>query len=104
MSVPRASVSELRSGLSLRANFAWTVLGNVVYSGCQGGMLIVLAKLGSASMVGQFALGLAVATPVIMFPNLMTGVATARPSANWPTIDAEPNLASTISMPPWHPE
>jgi O-antigen/teichoic acid export membrane protein len=33
-------------------------------------MLVVLAKVGSALMVGQFALGLAVATPVITFANL----------------------------------
>ena len=33
--------------LSLRKNFAWTLSGNIVYSGCQWGMLIALAKLGS---------------------------------------------------------
>ena len=58
------------SGLSLRHNFAWTLAGNVVYAGCQWGMLIVLAKLGSPVMVGQFALGLAITAPVIMFANL----------------------------------
>lgn len=58
------------SGLSLRHNFAWTLAGNVVYAGCQWGMLIVLAKLGSPVMVGQFALGLAVTAPVIMFSQL----------------------------------
>jgi O-antigen/teichoic acid export membrane protein len=55
---------------SLRANFAWTFLGSLVYTGCQWGMLVVLAKLGSPEMVGQFALGLAVAAPVMMFTNL----------------------------------
>lgn len=58
------------SGLSLRHNFAWTLAGNVVYAGCQWGMLIVLAKLGSPVMVGQFALGLAITAPVIMLTNL----------------------------------
>jgi O-antigen/teichoic acid export membrane protein len=33
-------------------------------------MLMVLTKLGSPEMVGQFALGLAVTTPIIMFANL----------------------------------
>jgi O-antigen/teichoic acid export membrane protein len=33
-------------------------------------MLVVLAKLGSAQMVGLFALGLAVGAPVMMFTNL----------------------------------
>ena len=55
---------------SLRANFAWTFAGNVLYGACQWGMLSVLAKLGSPSIVGQFTLGLAVAAPVFMFTNL----------------------------------
>lgn len=55
---------------SLRANFSWTFVGNVVYAGCQWAMLVVLAKLGSAAVVGQFALGLAVTAPVIMLTNL----------------------------------
>jgi O-antigen/teichoic acid export membrane protein len=55
---------------SLRANFAWTFAGNVLYGACQWGMLSVLAKLGNASIVGQFTLGLAVAAPVFMFTNL----------------------------------
>ncbi|MGI8856402.1 MAG: hypothetical protein ACR2JW_11675, partial [Thermomicrobiales bacterium] len=51
---------------SLRANFSWTFVGNVVYAACQWGMLVVLAKLGSPEVVGQFALGLAITAPVIM--------------------------------------
>src|SRR5271166_539539 len=56
--------------LSLRSNFSWTFAGNVVYAGCQWGMLIVLAKLGSPERVGQFTLGLALTAPVIMLTNL----------------------------------
>jgi len=56
--------------LSLRSNFAWTLAGNLIYAGSQWGMLVVLAKLGSAQMVGLFALGLAVGAPVMMFTNL----------------------------------
>lgn len=56
--------------LSLRRNFSWTLLGNVVHAGCQWGVIVVLAKLGSPEMVGQFALALAIVTPVIMFSNL----------------------------------
>lgn len=58
------------SGLSLRLNFSWTFVGNIIYAACQWGMLVVLAKLGSPEIVGQFALGLAVTAPVIMFSNL----------------------------------
>lgn len=64
------SAHHFLSRLSLRANFSWTFVGNVVYAGCQWGMLVVLAKLGSPEMVGQFALGLAITAPVIMFTNL----------------------------------
>ncbi len=31
-------------GASLRWNFSWTFVGNIIYSGCQWGMLVVLAK------------------------------------------------------------
>jgi len=56
--------------ISLRANVAWTTCGNVVYAMSQWAMLASIAKLGSPYMVGQFALGLAVAAPVYMFTNL----------------------------------
>lgn len=56
--------------LTLRRNFSWTFTGNLVYAGSQWGMLVLLAKLGSPEMVGQFTLGLAVTAPVIMFTNL----------------------------------
>jgi len=59
-----------RPSPSLRVNFKWTLAGNLVYSLCQWGMLSVLAKAGSVSIVGQFALGLAISAPVFMFTNL----------------------------------
>jgi O-antigen/teichoic acid export membrane protein len=54
----------------MRSNFVWTLAGYVVYAACQWGMLVTLAKLGTTEMVGQFALGLAITAPVIMFTNL----------------------------------
>ena len=56
--------------LTLGRNFSWTFTGNLIYAASQWGMLVVLAKLGSPEMVGQFTLGLAVTAPVIMFTNL----------------------------------
>src|SRR5690606_6566465 len=56
--------------LSLRRNFSWTFAGNVVYAASQWGMLVVLARVGTPEMVGQFALGLAVTAPIILFANL----------------------------------
>jgi O-antigen/teichoic acid export membrane protein len=55
---------------SLRLNVSWTFAGNVIYAACQWGMLVVLAKLGSPEMVGQFAFALAVTAPVFMLTNL----------------------------------
>ena len=60
----------LTKALPLRANFAWTFFGNVVYAGCQWGMLSIISKLGSPEMVGKFALGLAIAGPIIIFADL----------------------------------
>ncbi len=54
----------------LRVTFAWTLAGNVIYAGCQWGMISVLAKLGSTIAVGQFALALAITAPVFMLTNL----------------------------------
>jgi O-antigen/teichoic acid export membrane protein len=55
---------------TLRRNLSWTVVGNVFYAATQWAMLIMLAKLGTPQMVGMFALGLAIAAPVLMFTNL----------------------------------
>jgi O-antigen/teichoic acid export membrane protein len=54
----------------LRVTFAWTLAGNIIYAGCQWGMISVLAKLGSTTAVGQFALALAITAPVIMLTNM----------------------------------
>jgi O-antigen/teichoic acid export membrane protein len=56
--------------LTLRRNFSWTFAGNIVYAASQWGILVMLAKLGSPEMVGQFTLGLAVTAPVLMLTNL----------------------------------
>jgi O-antigen/teichoic acid export membrane protein len=56
--------------LSLRRNFSWTLVGNIVYAVCQWAILLVLAKLGSPEVVGRFALALAVTAPIFMFTNL----------------------------------
>jgi O-antigen/teichoic acid export membrane protein len=57
-------------GLSLRANFSWTFVGNSIYSACQWGALVALAKLTSPVLVGQYSLGVAIAMPVISLTGL----------------------------------
>lgn len=57
--------------LTLRHNFSWNIMGNFLYTLCQWGMVVVLAKLGgNAEMVGQFTLGLAVVAPVMLFTGM----------------------------------
>jgi O-antigen/teichoic acid export membrane protein len=56
--------------LSLRRNFSWTMIGNLIYAGSQWGILVALTKLGGPEMTGQFTLGLAVTAPVFMLTNL----------------------------------
>jgi O-antigen/teichoic acid export membrane protein len=55
---------------SLRLNFSWTIVGNVVYGGTQWGILVLLARLGDPGAVGQFSLGLAIAAPIMLFASL----------------------------------
>jgi len=55
---------------SLRLNFGWTLLGNIVYAVTQWGILVLLARLGSPGAVGQFSLGLAITAPVMLFASL----------------------------------
>lgn len=63
-------MTDLATPLSLRRNFSWTFAGNLVYAASQWGILVVIARLGTPEMVGQFALALAVTAPVVMFANL----------------------------------
>lgn len=68
---PNAVVAaSLPRSVSLRRNFALTLTGNVIYAACQWGILICIAKLGTAAMLGQFALALAIAAPVFMMTGL----------------------------------
>jgi O-antigen/teichoic acid export membrane protein len=54
----------------LRIGFGWSLFGWVGYAGCQWLMLSVMAKLGNAVVVGQFAFALALSAPVFMLTNL----------------------------------
>jgi hypothetical protein len=61
--------SRLRSDphrLTLRVNFLWMLNGNVVYAASQWGMLVVLAKLGTPQLVGEFALAPAITAPIVI--------------------------------------
>ncbi|HEV2491360.1 MAG TPA: oligosaccharide flippase family protein [Candidatus Acidoferrales bacterium] len=62
--------AQKREPASLRADFSWMLVGNAVYASAQFATLMLLAKLLRPEMVGQYALGLAVVYPVMMFANL----------------------------------
>src|SRR5947199_9712010 len=55
---------------ALRRNVAWALVGNLGYSACQWGVLVCMAKLGTETDVGRFALGLALTAPIITLTNL----------------------------------
>jgi O-antigen/teichoic acid export membrane protein len=72
---PTPLAVQQREGTSLRADFSWTFLGNAVYTGGQLVTLMLLAKLTRPELVGQYALGLAIAVPVITLASLQLRLA-----------------------------
>lgn len=67
VAAPRAG---LVADTRLRANVAWMLLGNFWQGLSQWTLVVALAKMGSAEMVGSYTLGLAIALPVFMFSSL----------------------------------
>jgi O-antigen/teichoic acid export membrane protein len=61
---------DVSGGLTLRANFSWTFVGNIINAASWFTMTIVLARLGTPEDVGKFALGLATTAPIFMFATL----------------------------------
>ena len=59
-----------KAGKRLHIDFAWVLSGNVIYSACQWAIVIALAKLGNPQQVGEYALGMAVSAPIVLFANL----------------------------------
>ncbi|HEX9006986.1 MAG TPA: MATE family efflux transporter [Bacteroidota bacterium] len=55
---------------SLRANFSWTIAGNLFFSACSWAVLSLIAKLGTPEMVGQYTLAIAIVVPVMTFAQL----------------------------------
>ncbi len=74
---PKLAAGRAMTPQTLRRSFSWALAGNVVYAACQWAMLVVIAKLGSPEMVGQFALGIAVSSPVMLFTGLQLRAAQA---------------------------
>lgn len=60
----------IKKELSFFQKFSWDFIGSIIYSLSQWFVLIVLAKFGTVSMVGLYALGLAVTAPIVLMSNL----------------------------------
>jgi O-antigen/teichoic acid export membrane protein len=56
--------------LSLRANFAWTLAGNVCNAACTWAVIVVIVKFGSMELAGFYAFAQALVLPVISFSTL----------------------------------
>jgi O-antigen/teichoic acid export membrane protein len=68
--IPSVTAVRQEKHRSLRADFSWTFVGTAIYAGGQFATLMLLAKLVRPELVGQYALGLAIVYPVMMFTNL----------------------------------
>lgn len=56
--------------LSLAKNFSWSLSANIATAASQWGLLVILARLGSPTIVGQYALGLALVAPLSLLLDL----------------------------------
>lgn len=65
-----ASASLSLGEAAVRRNIVSTLAGNLVFSGTQWLITVVIVRLGSMAMVGQYALGLAVCVPIFAFTGL----------------------------------
>jgi len=56
--------------LSLRANFAWTLAGNICNAACTWLIVVAIVKLGSMEMAGYYAFAQAIVLPILSFSTL----------------------------------
>lgn len=67
---------------SLKTNFIWMFIANMIYALLQWATLSVITKLGSSEMVGIYTLGLAITAPIMIFANLQLRAIQATDSKN----------------------
>lgn len=70
IAIDASACAEAGQFRSLRRNVGWGAASNLVYGATQGAVLVALAKLGTPSLVGQFAFALALCGPAISLANL----------------------------------
>jgi O-antigen/teichoic acid export membrane protein len=67
---PEPPAASARAPDSVRRSLSWTLFGELGYAAAQFLTLVVIAKLGSKAALGRFSLGLALATPIVIFAHL----------------------------------
>jgi len=55
---------------SLRSHVSWAFAGNSIYAAGQWAILSLFAKLGGSEMLGQYALAVAIVSPILMLSHL----------------------------------
>lgn len=70
MVVPETCPAVREPAPSLSVNFLWALAGNVFYAAAQWGVIVLLARLGNPATVGQFALSLAITSPILTLTSL----------------------------------
>jgi O-antigen/teichoic acid export membrane protein len=66
----------------IHRNFVWILMGNGAFSFAQWVRIAVLAKLATPALVGDYALALALVSPVFMFTNLQLSAVLATDARN----------------------
>jgi O-antigen/teichoic acid export membrane protein len=82
---------------TLRTNFLWTAAGNGIFSLSQWGILVVFAKLGSTTLVGQLVNALALMTPIFVVAGLQLRSIQATDANNRYTIGQYLGLRATTT-------
>jgi len=66
----RTSTSDGPAATRLHSNFAVTLAGNAVFAASQWAVLSLIAKLGGGRMLGEYALAVAIVSPIALFSHL----------------------------------
>lgn len=86
----------------MRSGFAWTAAGNAVYAAGQWAILSLIAKLGDAHMLGEYAYALSLTMPAAMLAHLnlrsvlATDAAHASPLGDYLAVRHAANVALVL--------
>jgi O-antigen/teichoic acid export membrane protein len=101
------STADRQPGPSLRGDFVVNLAGYIGYAAAQWAMLLVLVRLGSPAMVGEYSLALAIGAPVIMFTNLRlayllaSDAARSRPFSDYFSLRMVANALAMLAIMVW---